>query len=53
MLLSNSMPMHTKGGVKPLYIRCGYPSRSLVKIITLYEPDPALWTDFRGRRNDA
>ncbi len=33
-----------------LHVQCSYPSRPLVKIITLYEPDPALWTDFRRRR---
>jgi hypothetical protein len=29
----------TKNG-RPLHIQCSYPSRPLVKIITLYEPDP-------------
>lgn len=35
---------------RPLHIQCSYPSRPLVKIITLYEPDPALWIDFKTRR---
>jgi hypothetical protein len=35
---------------RPLHIQCSYPSRPLVKIITLYEPDPRLWIDFRVRR---
>ena len=35
---------------RPLHIQCSYPSRPLVKIITLYEPDPARWIDFRVRR---
>jgi hypothetical protein len=35
---------------RPLHIQCSYPSRPLVKIITLYEPDPARWVDFRTRR---
>jgi len=35
---------------RPLHIQCSYPSRPLVKIITLYEPDPAEWIDFRVRR---
>ena len=35
---------------RPLHIQCSYPSRPLVKIITLYEPDPANWIDFRVRR---
>lgn len=35
---------------RPLHIQCSYPSRPLVKIITLYEPDPRRWVDFRMRR---
>lgn len=35
---------------RPLHIQCSYPSRPLVKIITLYEPDPARWIDFKIRR---
>lgn len=35
---------------RPLHIQCSYPIRPLVKIITLYEPDPDLWNDFRVRR---
>ena len=35
---------------RPLHIQCSYPSRPLVKIITLYEPNPAQWIDFRVRR---
>ncbi|PKO21625.1 MAG: hypothetical protein CVU38_13780 [Chloroflexi bacterium HGW-Chloroflexi-1] len=35
---------------RPLHIQCSYPSRSLVKIITLYEPNPRRWVDFRERR---
>jgi hypothetical protein len=35
---------------RPLHIQCSYPSRPLVKIITMYEPDPALWIEFRQRR---
>jgi hypothetical protein len=35
---------------RPLHIQCSYPSRSLVKIITLYEPDPNQWIDFKVRR---
>ena len=36
---------------RPLHILCSYPSRPLVKIVTLYEPDPDLWIDFRVRRS--
>lgn len=35
---------------RPLHIQCSYPSRLLIKIITLYEPDPNEWIDFRVRR---
>ncbi len=35
---------------RPLHIQCSYPSRPLVKIITVYDPDPDQWTDFRVRR---
>ena len=35
---------------RPLHILCSYPSRPLVKIVTLYEPDPDQWIDFRTRR---
>ncbi len=31
------------GKGRPLHILCSYPSRSLVKIITLYEPDSSQW----------
>jgi hypothetical protein len=27
---------------RPLHVQCSYPSRDLVKIITLYEPDPEI-----------
>lgn len=37
---------------RPLHIQCSYPSRPLVKIITLYEPDPLRWNEtFTQRRN--
>jgi hypothetical protein len=35
---------------RPLHVQCSYPSRPTLKIITLYEPDPSLWIDFRHRR---
>jgi hypothetical protein len=37
---------------RPLHVQCSYPARPLVKIITLYEPDPNLWADFRVRRTE-
>ena len=34
-----------------LHIQCTHPSRDLIKMITVYEPDPELWSeDFRVRR---
>jgi hypothetical protein len=39
----------TKVG-RPLHLQCSYPDRPLIKIITLYEPDPELWVDFRNRK---
>ena len=35
---------------RPLHIQCSYPSRPLVKIITLYEPDPLRWIKLKTRR---
>lgn len=37
---------------RPLHIHCSYPSRPIIKIITLYEPDPSMWIDFKERRRD-
>lgn len=39
----------TRAG-RPIHIQCSYPSRPLLKIITLYEPDPIRWKNFRIRR---
>jgi hypothetical protein len=39
----------TKDG-RAIHLQCSYPSRPIVKIITLYEPDPDLWEDFRTRK---
>lgn len=35
---------------RPLHIQCSYPSRPLIKIITVYEPNSSEWIDFRIRR---
>ena len=35
---------------RSLHIQCSYPSRPLIKIITIYEPDPDLWIDSKIRR---
>ena len=37
---------------RPIHVQCSYPTRPLIKIITLYEPDPDLWIDFRIRKKD-
>jgi hypothetical protein len=39
----------TEGG-RPLHVQCSYLSRPIIKIITLYEPDPSQWIDFRMRK---
>jgi hypothetical protein len=41
---------YTEAG-RPLHVQCSYPSRPLLKIISLYEPDPNSWADFRVRRS--
>lgn len=35
---------------RPLHVQCSYPSRPLVKVITVYQPDPERWIDYRQRR---
>jgi len=35
---------------RPLHIQCSYPPRPIIKVVTLYEPDPTRWIDFRLRR---
>jgi len=35
---------------RPLHVQCSYPTRVILKVITLYEPDESLWIDFRERR---
>ena len=35
---------------RALHMQCSYPIRPLVKIITLYEPHPNRWIDFKIRR---
>ena len=35
---------------RPLHIQCSYPSRPLLKVITVYEPDPSKWIDLKTRR---
>lgn len=35
---------------RPIHVQCSYPTHPFVIIITLYQPDPELWIDFRFRR---
>lgn len=35
---------------KPVHVHCSHPSRPLIKIITVYEPDPKLWINFEIRK---
>ena len=35
---------------RPIHVQCSYPSRSLIKIITVYEPKFTLWINFEIRR---
>lgn len=35
---------------RPLHIQCSYPNRSKIKIVTVYEPDPEEWIEFKKRR---
>jgi len=35
---------------RPLHIQCTHPKRRRVKIITVYEPEPEHWIEFRKRR---
>lgn len=35
---------------RPLHVQCSYPSRPVIKIITMYEPDAAIWINFRVRK---
>ncbi len=36
--------------LRPLHFQCSYPSRPLVKVITVYEPDPNQWIDLKRRK---
>lgn len=35
---------------RPLHVQVSYPTRPLIKIVIVYEPDPAKWIDFKRRR---
>lgn len=35
---------------RPIHVQCTHATRDMLKIVTLYEPDENLWTDFMTRR---
>ena len=36
---------------RPIHVQCSYPDRPLIKVITVYEPNPQRWNqDFTQRR---
>lgn len=37
---------------RALHVQCSYPTRPLIKVVTLYEPDSNLWFDLRTRKVD-
>lgn len=41
----------TTSAGRPMHVQCSYPSRGPVRIITLYEPTPDQWIEFRRRRS--
>lgn len=39
---------------RPIHVQCSYPTRMLIKIITVYDPAPEQWNDdFTTRRIDS
>ncbi len=42
---------YTSAG-RALYVQCACSDPTVVKIVTVYEPDPARWTDMRIRRRE-
>ena len=37
---------------RPLHVQCAYPGPVVVRIVTVYEPDPVRWTDMRTRKTE-
>jgi hypothetical protein len=35
---------------RPIHIQCSHPVREIIKIITIYQPDPEQWIDYKVRR---
>ena len=40
----------TTAAGRAIHVQCSYPSRQMMKVITVYEPDPERWIDFTVRR---
>lgn len=36
---------------RPIHVQCSYPSRSMLKIIALYQPDIDVWSNFKVRKS--
>ena len=36
---------------RAIHIQCSHPSRSMIKVITVYEPDPDEWINYERRRS--
>jgi hypothetical protein len=35
---------------RPIHLQCSYPSRPFIKVVTVYEPTPGEWVNYRIRR---
>ena len=35
---------------RPLHVQCSYPTRPIIQIVTVYEPNPNEWIDFKQRK---
>ena len=35
---------------RPIHLQCSHPTRPTLKVITVYEPNPTEWVDYRVRR---
>ncbi len=35
---------------RPIHLQCSHPTRPILKVITVYEPNPTEWVDHRVRR---
>jgi hypothetical protein len=35
---------------RPIHVQCSHPTRDILKIITVYQPDPSQWINNRTRK---